>query len=395
MQTTQNTRADYVERLSSEPPSEGDDAAANPSLDGLEMEGMNILNDLINEEANLRWQSEKLDTKAKELENEGDSGAKDAADQMRAQAGTMIAIAAEISRTITEIKNDPHKKIPRRKVDGLRASSVQAMGECDEEIVHSATVHTGAEQHRETVRRVVESKASSAKKETASKPKIKPKEVKKDKAEEVDVKPHHAAQKEHEEHEHHPKLVKVQETAVRVVRKVKKAVKGAWHSVCDTAEDIGEGVSEVFHHGVDMVHHGIDMVKHAAPVAFVVKTGGKIFHAVTHPSETAHRVVSKLAHMKDALVDMLPDMPWNRHHHAEQSSSMATVGMASALVMLSPVSAPFAMSHFVMDKVAELQLPKLAFAHVDHPPTRPSATPLVLVSQHPDTIPYLPFLTRS
>ncbi len=136
-------------------------------------------------------------------------------------------------------------------------------------------------------------------------------------------------------------------------------------------------------------------VENAAAGLSMCACRNAIFHAVTHPAETAHRVVNKLVHMKDALVDMLPDMPWSGHQRTEPHSSMASVGMASALVVLSPFSAPLALSNFVMDKLTELHLPKLAVAHVDHPPTRPSATPLVLVSQHPDTTPYLPFLTRS
>ncbi len=397
MQTTQNTANRHTERLVNRAASEEDGGEDVVSSKEPTEEGLNIISDLINDEATLRKQAEHLDTEAQKLENDGDSTAKEAAAQLRAQSSNALTAASEIGSIITEIKNDPHKKLSRRTINGLKASSMKMIGECDQEIEHAETTHHAVVDHKENLRRSIETQEHKSEKKLTPKPPAKPKPTKKTSAEKIDdpdiqarlehERREREAALEHEENEHHAKRAKMTEKAASVVRKVKKVAKGIWHGVCETAEDIGEGVSDAFHHGVDAVKHAAHVVTHAAPVMAMVKMGGKMLHAMAHPLETASRVIHKLGNIKNALLGILPDHPGHDESPAIES------GIVTVQVAIAPRSAPLMLNTSLLDQLAGLNLPKLRAEHVEQMPTHSSS--LVLVSQHPDTIPYLPFLTRS
>lgn len=381
MQTTQNTVKSQVDKLLVQQDSGDGDAEESAALVEHEPEDPGLLMALIQDEASLRGHAEQLDKKATELENDGDASAKQAAEEMRHQASAMTSLAAEVGRAASELKNDPHKKLSRRKVERLHASVLHAVSVGEEDMDTAEEVHAESTDHKENIRRITEARAHAEKekKPAPSKPKVKKEKPKQAVARhELQEKHSHQHSVDEEDVSHHRTVfVRVKEKAEGVAHAVVRTAKTVWHTTCEVAEDVGEGIASAF-------HHGVDVVKHAAPVAFAVKMGKKALHAMTHPAET----VSRLWHKATDL------LPWHQEE-AESSAAMTTKMAGVALVAFSPFSAPLSLSDAVMDKVAALHLPKLEVAQSDHTAKQPTATPLVVVRQHPDTVPFLSFLTRS
>jgi hypothetical protein len=112
-----------------------------------------------------------------------------------------------------------------------------------------------------------------------------------------------------------------------------------------------------------------------------VKVAKKTFHAVTHPVETAGRVWGKVKNLFGYDDDAEP--------------AIAAKVTFAAVAPVSVISTPWMLSSLVGGKLALLNLPKLESAHVESHPTKPEATPMVEMNQHPDAIAFMPFLVKS
>lgn len=283
MATTHNTGSSglsHVERLQAASllEDEGSSDAAGV-LDPNAVDGMYLLNALINEEALLRHQANELEERAQEIERDHDDATRPLADQMRQQGGAVRELQAKVDQTIAEVRcelaQDPKKKISRTKVEQLHSSVSAVVGVSDIELASVESAHVGAEEHKAIVyhqRREHEHEVTKSKKKATGKL--------------IAAKQSQASKKPKETE--HKAETQQQES---VVKKVEHSLHEAHEKVIHS--DAWQSIKHTGHEVAESVHHGVEVVTHCAPVVAVVRATSSVVHGIAHPVETMHKMAAR------------------------------------------------------------------------------------------------------
>ena len=219
---------------------------------------------LQHDEALLRAQAAQMDEEARKIEHEGGENSQNIAAQMHAQAGLASSLAAEVNQVINEVRNDPSKRVSRRKRDALHNSASVVIAGGEPEASAGASSHGDTAEHhfelheaREAAKHAEAKPAAAKAKHPAahakSKAKIEPA---------AEVKPHRTPLKEKIHHG---------------VEVVKETAHKAWDFVKEKTVMVGAAVGGA----AATVWHKTEEVCE------------KAVHAVTHPIETAKKVAGK------------------------------------------------------------------------------------------------------
>ena len=307
-------------------------------------ETLAAVNELLNDESQLRRQADDLDGKASELEHSGDDEAMRLAGHMRGQAGTMLKDAAEIDRAVQDLQHDPGKKLPRRKLERLHHASVTAAVIVGQEVEAAQVNHAvGEEQQQVIVHAQMEAKEAH---EHAHSPKKAPEKAVSVKKPVVKMHPSgvhgagvhgvvHAPEEGHVGARLHHYASVAKHTVVHAAHE-------AWHAVHRVCSGVAHAGEMVMGFGRRVAHGML----HAGPVVFLMKVNAHVLHGLMHPLETAGHVMEHAAGMMASAKALVG------HWFGFGVQAQEAPVVASASVEASP-----GMSAAVMERVRQVSLP--------------------------------------
>ncbi len=311
MAATPNTQFNHVDRLNAQLHSDGDGGdGAPPPIDASAIEGMYVLNELIHEEAELRYQSDLLEARAQELERDGDDVSRGLADQMRQQAGLMLSTALKIGQAIHDIRSDPHRKISRHVVEHLHASCVmlKASGEHEIEAAHAA--HSDTVEHKSVIHHQLRERAHS---HPSTKPEKRPLialSLPKLQVPALVALPEHAPS---------PWVVHTREQVHACWKQATHKAQTVWVAAAHKAEEVAESMTEKVHAGIHKVkqvgHKAWHAVTHCTPVVVAGKVAAGVYHGITHPKALVHGVTVRVASFAHGVVGRARQVA----HHAKET----------------------------------------------------------------------------
>jgi len=322
-----------------------------------------ILMMLVTEEANLRYQADRLESHIKELENDGDDVSKNAADQLRRQEGLVLAAATEMRQTITEIKSDPTKKITRRKAGALQANAGLLISMSEDQAEAADAAHDAVVDHKqEKIGHTMAAPKAEPKKTVIGKVVHAVKST-------VGIKDHApivAPKKQEPQHTglHHC-WDAAQHGLAHAAEHVEHAFSAMWQG---TAHVVGS----LYHGTVDVAKSAYNMVRYSAPGIIAAHYGSKIVNATLHPIDTAKKIAGVVAGAAKAVWNWLPGFG-SHEEMAEQHApivvpvkTLTEKAKLAALKVAIPLSVSAPTHHTAADVLMPVTL--MTFGHTPAAP---------------------------
>lgn len=155
MQTTQNTH-DYKVALATHSMrhEQSHDRHQHDSHAHEMVDVSPLIQQLIREEAELRWRAEELAAQAHVLDG-GDDESQMQADRLRSRRSEELVLADEMKSTAIELKNDPNKKVTRAKANGLTAQANHIISDGENEAEAATVVSATSTEHKAAVHHAI------------------------------------------------------------------------------------------------------------------------------------------------------------------------------------------------------------------------------------------------
>lgn len=159
MQTTQTT-SDFVPSPAAHSSAEGHRHAPQkhePQKQDAKHETLDVvllIQQLVDEEAELRWRAQELERHAHELDD-GDDESQMQADRLRAKRSEELVLADEMKAAVSELKADPSRKAARHKAGGLAVQASHIISDGENEAEAATVVSATSTEHKVAVHHAV------------------------------------------------------------------------------------------------------------------------------------------------------------------------------------------------------------------------------------------------